>query len=318
MNADVDRLEKFYYHKMDGGNRLAYRYLNSDNPLGQPAAVIFFGQATLEDMRTGILTNGGLRSKSQIMQARAFVETPDQDWDTTCIVVVDTRTKAYFLKPAGIVMDVRNEGLAAHLRTADDTSTQKLMPVEIIAEKDLREIPFVLATINSNQYLARGTYRPISEKKNRGNLKAIFSVLEKPWKPEWYKVGASGLFECLSSVELETLVAKILEERGCFVPAYRGGMLKDVDLFAFCEHSIDIDGLLINHYGIKVQVKGNAQLRGDELPDGVYLIGYACKGVDSYFDERWLLNQIKRLPKVRQWLKRSLDWVPEDFIRMFL
>jgi hypothetical protein len=37
---------------------------------------------------------------------------------------------------------------------------------------------------------------------------------------------------CLSSMEFETLIAKIFEEQGYFVPAYRGGTLRRYDLFA--------------------------------------------------------------------------------------
>ena len=34
------------------------------------------------------------------------------------------------------------------------------------------------------------------------------------------------LLDCLSSVELETLVAKIFEAAGCFVPAHRGAVFE--------------------------------------------------------------------------------------------
>lgn len=33
-------------------------------------------------------------------------------------------------------------------------------------------------------------------------------------------------------LSLETLVARLFEAKGCFVPAHHGGMMKDIDLFA--------------------------------------------------------------------------------------
>lgn len=307
MNIETRIMEQFFYHKIDNGNRLAEQYLSKNNPLGRPAAVIFFGQVTLEDIRAGRVS----------ADAQAFVETPDHDWDKTCIIVVGK--KAWFLKPAGHVIDVRGKDLSGYLRNSEDDSTQKLMPIEVIEERELTEIPYVLASVNSNQYLVRGTYRRLSETRNRGNLKAIFTVLGKTWKSEWYETNdASGLFECLSSVELETLVAKILEEYECFVPAHRGGTLKDVDLFAYRDRPLNIDGLNIDKNGIQIQVKGGAHLSPSELSDGVSLIGYACSGIDYYFNEDWLINQIRQLPKTKAWLEQSLWWVPNDFVRMFL
>ena len=78
------------------------------------------------------------------------------------------------------------------------------------------------------------------------------------------------LLECLGSVELETLVAKVFEAAGCFVPAYRGGCIQDLDLFAHNYRAVDIelDGLVVPAgERISIQVKGTSRLSA--CPDAV-------------------------------------------------
>jgi len=303
MRADTSKLQLFYYHKVGRGNAQAKDWLSGNNPLERPATVAFFGPITVDDIRN--LRHKGLKPE-QFSQIQEFVSTANDPAkrDQTCILVVDA--KVWFLKAAGEIEERKRD-------------TRKMMPVEVILTRELNEVPPILAGIGSNQYLVRGTYRRISEEKNRGNLKAIYSVLEKPWEQRWYDDDPSGLLECLSSVQLETLVAKILETHACFVPAYRGGSQKYVDLFAFSDRLIDIDGLEIDSSGVQIQVKGGARLRKGTLPDDVHLIGYACENVGRpYFDEGWLFAQINALPEVQEWLRRSLYWVPEDFMRMYL
>lgn len=190
------------------------------------------------------------------------------------------------------------------------------MSVEIIASQRLNQIPPVLAGINANTYLNQGTYRPI---KNWGNIKAIYCSLNVPLPNEHLSnenCNAARLLECLSSVELETLVAKLFEAAGCFVPAYRGGCIKDVDLFAHNDQDININlgGLVIpTRKSISIQVKGRTGLR--ECPQMVdCLIGFEVPRASNCFDDKWLLNQVKAYPHVAKWLRRSLSWLPPEFV----
>jgi hypothetical protein len=133
-------------------------------------------------------------------------------------------------------------------------------------------------------------------------------------KPEEYN--PARLLECLSSVELETLVAKTFEAAGCFVPAYRGGYVRDVDLFAFNDQiaEIKLDGLSIPpQSGISIQVKGRTKMK--DCPESVdCLIGFSVSKSPKCFDEEWLLNQVKSFPSVVDWLRRSLNWLPSKFV----
>jgi hypothetical protein len=78
----------------------------------------------------------------------------------------------------------------------------------------------------------------------------------------------------LSSVQFETLIAKLFEEQGCFVPAYRGGATQGIDIIAFNDSENEIT---VGHIGvppgspISIQVKRRTSL--EKPPPGCdYLI----------------------------------------------
>jgi len=124
------------------------------------------------------------------------------------------------------------------------------------------------------------------------------------------------LLECLGSVELETLVAKVFEAAGCFVPAYRGGCIQDVDLFAHNYRAVDIelDGLVVPAgERISIQVKGTSRLNA--CPDGVgCLIALDAPQSPRCFGENWLFTRAAYFPEVAEWLKLSLSWLPQNFV----
>jgi hypothetical protein len=288
-----------YYLKIGKGNSLAADWLSGKNPLNRPAAVIFFGPRPIKDL----LDNRQVKN--------FYVSSLPEERDNTTMVTIGGG-KAWFLKPDGEI--VERDPPANATQSLD--SLWKMMPVEVISKQELSKIPSVLAGINANAYLSRGTYRKIT---NWGNLKAICCSLQKPLPDEHLhreNCNALRLFECLSSVELETLVAKIFEGAGCFVPAYRGGYVRDIDLFAHNDtnEDIDMDGLTIPaQQGLSIQVKGRTRLK--ECPEEVNcLIGFGVPQVPNCFDEEWILSQVKRFPKVNSWLSRSLDWLPQEFL----
>jgi hypothetical protein len=108
-----------------------------------------------------------------------------------------------------------------------------------------------------------------------------------------------------------------LEAHGCHVPAYRGGTLGDIDLFAWNETTgpIDLDGLRVGvGEKISLQIKRWAiDKRREKTVD--YLIGSGVKGPRA-FNENWILNQVRQCPTVLNWMLRSLDWLPEWFLNL--
>lgn len=265
--------------------------------MGRPAAVIF-DQCTIEEIRNG---------KSD-RQAKDFYESSLPPVRDQILMIVVGGRKAWFLKPAGDLIE--------HNSPTDTVNLWKIMPVKIEAVRELKDIPPVLAGINANRNLSSGTYREIT---NWGNIKAIYCSLNLPLPNEHLNAencSAARLLACLSSVELETLVAKLLEGAGCFVPAYRGGNGRDVDLFAHNDQNTDVnlDGLVIrSQKRISIQVKGWTDLK--ECPKTVdCLIGFGVPRSSNCFDDKWLLSQVKACPKVATWLRRSLSWLPQEFV----
>ena len=109
--------------------------------------------------------------------------------------------------------------------------------IKLLKKIKVVECPLVLATIKSNTRLTMGTFKSIEDPNNSeshmnsyfGNIKALKYILNG--KKEKIAVDSFAEYmECLSPIEFETLNAKLKEEEGYFVPAYKGGMLKDYDL----------------------------------------------------------------------------------------
>jgi hypothetical protein len=196
----------------------------------------------------------------------------------------------------------------------------KLVPVKIIKKISLKEIPPILAGITANAYIGRGTFREIT---NWGNIKSIHKVLDKSLPKEHLlekNLTLSKLLECLGSVELETLIAKIFEDNGCFVPAYRGGNLKDIDLFV---KNIDKKEKNINGLKIKSNKTFSIQIKGkivDKCPANVdYFIGYGSKDAKNCFDSNWILNNVieAKNKHLQEWFKLSLSWLPKEFSKHY-
>lgn len=317
MGIEYEKLDRFFYHKIDRGNSAAERWLSDQSPIGKPAVVIFYGQITLEQIRNQQTIEGV--SESQLRQCVNFVETgfPDNR-DKRCILVVGK--KIWFLKPIGMAEERKPDDTEENSRD----SLRKLIPVKIVRELELHDAPHILAGIGSNNYLVRGTYREIEDPRNRGNLKAIYSILGIQWKQDWLnQASPASLFECLGSTQLETLVAKIFEEHDCFVPAYRGGSLKGVDIFAYADTPKELDGMRIDSEGVQIQVKGHgdwANPKNLAIPANVWFAGYGYKTShpDRCLNEDWLIRQTRELQRVQSWLRRSLNWVPPEFLAKFL
>jgi len=293
---------KFYYHKLGRGNELAHAWLDENkNPLKKPAIVIFFGRSTRASLPDG----------ESAQQVRAFYESGDKANQSKRIIIVVGKGKVWVLQPAGEIIEQEDSG-----GWSGGNDLLKIMPVKILYRKDTKEVPHVLASINANAFLSRGTYREVF---NWGNQKAICSVAGIDFPKEHWDLDdctAKQLLECLSSVELETLVARVFEAAGCFVPAHRGGVMSDIDLFAHNDSSRDIrlDGLHIPaNKSVSIQVKGsNAP---SECPDEVdCLIAFDVERQPKCFNGEWLLEQVVKFPTVKAWLRRSLNWLPKRML----
>jgi hypothetical protein len=291
---------RWYYMKVEKGGKGTNKWLSGDNPLKRPALPIFYGRCSIADLRAG-------KCKQQ---EKDFYESSLPENRAFRVITVVFDGFVWFLRPAG---NLEEYDPGAELR-----DTYKMMPVDVILPKiRLADVPPVLAGINANAYLSRGTFR---EMRNCwGNIKAVECALGHPLPHKHLaqeNCTAPRLFECLSSVELETLVAKLFEAAGCFVPAYRGGCVKDVDLFVHNESGgiIKLGKLVLApEKRLTIQVKGRNHLK--KCPSEVdCLIGLDAPNLPNCYDGDWLLSQVKRFPKVIDWLKHSLNWLPPEFL----
>ena len=134
------------------------------------------------------------------------------------------------------------------------------------------------------------------------------------WDPE--QQTADQILECIGSPAMETLVAKILEGNGCFIPAHRGGMLKDIDIIAHNDSSQEkrIGEMVIPAKSAKtIQVKRWAT--GVVKPRAAdYLVGIDAKGLGG-LGASWILAEAKKCQAVWQWFTRSIGWLPASFVQ---
>lgn len=297
--AEGEAIQMTYYHiKIGKGNREADRWLGGRSPLDRPAAVIYFDDLPEEEYENG----GGTP------RARDFWLCGRNPQRQKSAFVLIRAGEVWFLRPAGPVRFLPT------VRHGRRRILPKAMPVEILKKVSTKEVPFVLATMPTNRFLSSGTFRKIG---HPGNLRAIDVVLGNPQRgPLWE--GDRGeperLIQCLASVEFETLVARIFEAAGCHVPAYRGGCIQDIDIVARnpTGRTLSLGGVHIRpRESLSCQVK--LQLKGERRPEGADVVVCGERSGDGVLGADWVLDRVLEAPPVREWLRRSLAWLPESF-----
>jgi len=296
---------KWYYAKLGQANKYLPQLLNSN-----PRSVVTFFDAAA-DLATW--RDAGGRDGPQ---KKAFFNAQSVEAsDTTRIAVLSDDT-VYLLKPSA---------KPARVLTADDTAarfgnvgdnTAKLLDVLPACQKwklPFAEVPHVVASMTANQSLSQRTFVKVEDP---GNIIGLEWLTDPASGNAAYgrlatQYGESLLFWCLSSVQMETLVAKLCEESGCFVPAYLAGTMKAIDLFAYN------DGATTLHLGeleiapnqkVSIQVKrGPAP---SSLADDVYYVTLDSRESPRCLGLQWLLNRLRESPCTKRWLIRALNWLP--------
>lgn len=343
--------EKYYFAKIGKGNQLAPYYLfdlpdnvvlrkdydHIKSEVGHNAIPIYFCNDIGEDdkdrdsftasceKRKNKGEKNGRNTKNK-QQIENFFDAGDKPGFTCILMIVDGHVilaepngKVEFMESACLEKfrnaESRNSKKVDKVSKNKNLSIRKwvkLLPIHGIKRWNIKDVPTVLASIAVNRHYSSGTFRQI---KNNGNIKAIEKLMNSKIRQEDY-VDPVNVFECLGSNELETLIAKLFEEKGCFVPAYRGGNMQGVDLFIHNNQSKEID---VAGISIPAQKKMSLQIKlaGETLepPNGVdYLINLAPKNGSVRFNASWLAGALKESPKTSEWLKLSLDWLPPGYI----
>ena len=295
-------MTKFIYAKIDKSNRSANRYLTGDCEIGIPCVPIYFDDSA--DNEEVFLARGRAKKQGQL-----FFECGRNPSDKYIVVIYCG--EVVLLRPTGPVRFAKSE-----VRPRYDGYV-KLLPVQEIFRQPIKAVPAILAGINANRYYSSGTFREISD---NGNKTALQCIVDDSKVRAPLQCTAINALECLSSVELETLVAKLFEELGCFVPAYRGGVIKDVDIFAHNNSSVKLSlcGITLlpkSRYALQVKLRTKLKMP----PNGVdYLVTGSDVSGASVLGESWLSDAIKCSPSTRDWLITSLSWLPDPYLHSLL
>lgn len=284
---------RFFYAKIGEANALAEDYIAGASEIQRPAIPIYFN--TDFDNRADFIARGGSKE-----QGDNFFWCSDNQAHGHAVVI--HQGKLNILGVCGEVIFTRS---TIHPKVVN--GFVKLLPIQPEKEFRLVDTPVVLASMTANAYYYTGTFREISD---YGCLKALemltFGQMQSEEKgdPKW-------ILSCLSSIELETMLAKLLEEHGLFVPAYRGGATKDIDIFAFNDSAISVtltERIVVPAYsGVTFQVK--RQSSRNCPPEG-------CDHLISVTnDAAWLVAALNRSPETNKWVKRSLSWLPSQHLK---
>lgn len=280
---------RFFYAKLGAGNSLADDYLSGHSEINAPAIPIHFSKDEKCDNREAFLRDGGAKE-----QGKNFFWCADHP--NNAHIVIIHRGMFHLVKPCGTVV----------FRPSTVSKTWqgqvKLLPIRKVIEEKIDKIPPILATMTANRHLSSGTFREI---KDEGCRKAIDTLAFENRSV----TSPNSIFSCLSSIELETMIAKIFEEACCFVPAYRGGSTVGIDIFAHNDTSnpISIGRISIPpKESISIQVKRHCDTTVP--PDGCnYLLSVN-------HDTPWMKAAIANSPMTKKWVTRSLDWLPKQYL----
>ncbi len=187
----------------------------------------------------------------------------------------------------------------------------KYFNIDLLKKVKIKDCPLVLVSIKANRYIQSGTFRDLNDDKYLGNTKALEHVITgQSVSVENY----TQYLQCLSSLEFETLVAKYLEEAGLFVPAYKGGCLKNFDLFCrnIGNKNVVVGDVVVEpKTSLSVQIKLNLNSKHKDVIDRVdmvFCISSILKDKKIY-DWKFLKNGISKSIHTKQWLETNLDWL---------
>lgn len=293
-------------------------------------APVFFGPETAEQVLAGHPLSSLLtRQRNELMRFLRIQEECARRNIRPFFVTIDSGF-IWIYEPVGRVQS--GERCAFVRDNSEACDTPKFYDIALAVPRiSFASAPLILASMKTNQAFSRGTFVEIVPKAQRttskrgydGNLAAIHSLLGS-W-PDELRIEP---LDCLSSVELETLVAKIFEELGCFVPAYRGGVLPMVDLFLHVPaEGIQLTPRVYLERVVSLQIKLNVERPGDwraladwtsRSPGNVLLTLQSRRDVGSGVDFRpgalltreWVEDALRQCPRTTAWLNRTLEWLP--------
>ena len=277
------------------------------------SAPIFFGHYEHEDYTNAKKNKkkiGNFNTK-QLNEACEFINLYKENKEARIITIGSEKIWIYKIK-----------GQIKNGKIEFDKFRQKYYDIEIIKHSKIEDVPYILASMKSNPAFCRNTFRMIDEKKYEGNIAAIKFLIGEL---NDFKIDP---LKTLSSVQLETLVVKIFEKNGAFIPAWRGGTLKGVDIFAKFEGNIP-DNLLIKkikekNINIQVKLQLNDENKVKDLKKSLadsnnFFLITADDGPHKdlkeyhekkYLTSKWIKKQIYNYDEIKKWYEECIKWLP--------
>jgi len=258
-------------------------------------------------------------NKKQLHEAYNFIQLYKEDPEAR-LITIDKKIWIY-----KIIGQIKYESTDAIVQKKSDQISEKIVSkyydVEIIPTRD-KDVPYILESMKTNQAFSRNTFTMIDEKKYEGNIAAIKFLIGEL---NDFKIDP---LKTLSSVQLETLVVKIFEKNGAFIPAWRGGTLKGIDIIAKFEGNIP-DNLLIKKIeekkiNIQVKIKLNDENNVNDLKKFLkkpnnFLITGDDEPIDKlkdyaedkqYLTSKWIKKQIYSYDEIKKWYEKCIEWLP--------
>ena len=275
-------------------------------------APIFFGDYEHEDYTNAKKNKkklGDFNTK-QLNEACEFINLYKENKEARIITIGSEKIWIYKIKG-----QIKNEKIEF------GKFRQKYYDIEIIKHSKIEDVPYILATMKTNQAFSRNTFRKIDEKKYEANIAAIKSLIGEL---NDFKIDP---LKSLSSVQLETLIAKIFEKNKAFIPAWRGGTLKDIDIIAEFEKNIPENLFKVKIQGKKIKIQVKIKLNDENNVDQLkkllkepnfFLITAedgAHKDLKKYHEEnyltsKWINQQINSCDEIRNWFEKCIKWLP--------
>ena len=278
-------------------------------------APIFFGDYEHEDYTNAKKNKKKLEdfNTKQLNEACEFINLYKVNKEARIITIGDEKIWIYKIKG-----QIKNGNIEF------DKIRPKYYDIEFIKKKKyfkIEDVPYILATMKTNQAFSRNTFRKIDEKKYEANIAAIKFLIGEL---NDFKIDP---LKTLPSVQLETLIAKIFEKNKAFIPAWRGGTLKGIDIIAKFEKNIpyNLFKKKIKEKKIRIQVKIqlNDKNKLEELKklleehnfflitaeDGPHkeLEKYHEK---NYLTSKWIKKQIYNYDEIKKWYEECIKWLP--------
>lgn len=316
---------RYFFCKMFSGNSYAAPMLRGTIG-GSPAIVGFLRGRTLVELQEYHRQEIG-RSPGQVYDLYRWAVGEDPGYGITV-----TEGKFFIVAVAGPIYEFDRERFIALVGdTPHEDDTVLVVPVSVVVEERLAEVPTMLAQINANRRLSSSTFKEI-DPGEYGTRAAIDHVLFRagiltgyPHVEEETK-DLDRLMSCLSHGEQIELVSRAIESLGLHVSAPTGGFVKNIDIFVRNDHihsvrlgSFVVPGRRAFRSGtVGVQIRTPSARQDTEVPEGVeFVVVPAIPPPDPETDRdprildlRWIESALRNAPPARAWLERVVRWVP--------